>query len=818
MLDSTELSVNNQLFYNYSLSPELLNSIFPFHLVFDSNLRIVQVGKVLARLYPQITFGNLLEDHFVLDRPNISLTFELICQKTRSLFLLKSLVNNMPLKGQMIFVKEQNLMFFLCSPWITDLKSLKSFNLSLKDFATHDPVVDYLFLIQAQNTALSDSRNLTEKLTEQKIKLNQTNRKLQVQYSITKILEEVSNFEEAAHKALGTIGTTLDCQVGILWSIDRTTDLPKVENFWTTDEDKYAALRAVSKTVSLHTDLGLVHSIHQRDKPIWIEDIVDFPNCSRYNRAYEAGLRRAFAFAIKQGEAVIQIFEFFSSEIDNLEESLKTTIIDIRLRLEQFAERYRAENAKKVANAANQAKSEFLANMSHELRTPLNGILGYAQILRQSTTLSEKEQKGVAIIYQCGTHLLTLINDLLDISKIEARKTELHISEFHFPSFLQGVVEICSIKAEQKGIEFLYEPGDRLPASVEGDDIRLRQVLINLLGNAIKFTDRGAVTLKIQMIENEQIRFQVQDTGTGMSQEQLTKIFLPFEQVGSAKKQVGGTGLGLAISHRIVEMMGSELKVSSKLDQGSIFWFDINLKETKSWAEASQLLSASTSKIIGYAGKKRQVLVVDNCWENSSVVVNLLEPLGFEMLEAENGKAGLNKALEWQPDLIITDLSMPIMDGHEMTAQLRQSSAIASDLVIIVSSASVFESDRQKSLQVGANDFLPKPIQKETLLQTLQTHLNLEWLYQQPTELSELSQTSNNVVQITQETKIIPPPAEEIAILHDLSRKGLINDLLKEIERIEKLESKYQPFTQQLRDLAKKFKLRQIKSFIEQYL
>jgi signal transduction histidine kinase/FixJ family two-component response regulator len=481
------------------------------------------------------------------------------------------------------------------------------------------------------------------------------------------------------------------------------------------------------------------------------------------------------------------------------------------------------QEAKEVADSANQAKSEFLANMSHELRTPLNGILGYAQILQQSRSLEDKEKKGVNIINQCGTHLLNLINDILDLSKIEARKMELHPVELHFPSFIQGVVEICQIKAQQKGITFTYESDPNLPMGVEADEKMLRQVLMNLLSNAIKFTEQGRVRLIVQALSTSsepptkhRLRFEVEDSGIGIKSEDIAKIFLPFEQVGSIKKQSEGTGLGLAISQKIVEMMGGTLQARSQLEVGTTFWFEIELQETAQWNTLTSIASVD-GNIIGFEGQQRQILVVDDRWENRSVVVNLLEPLGFTMLEAENGQEGLEKVREYQPNLVITDLAMPVMDGHEMIAQLRQSSEIPSDLAIIVSSASVFESDRQKSLEAGANDFLPKPIQKETLLQSLQKHLNLEWVYEEPIQNQAINGVENSYP-VTQPREMIPPSADDVTILHDLSRKGLINDLLQEIDRIEALDPKLLPFTQTLRDLAKGFKLRQIKAFIEQYL
>ncbi len=324
-----------------------------------------------------------------------------------------------------------------------------------------------------------------------------------------------------------------------------------------------------------------------------------------------------------------------------------------------------------------------------------------------------------------------------------------------------------------------------------------------------------------------------------------------------------------AISQKMVEMMGGKLQVESELNKGSTFWFEIELKETASWQETNRL-AATVGKIIGFKrdlplrdsplggftdlrdtslrvgdplkkvsrvkeqsrarpsatrasssnGAKGKVLVVDDRWENTSVVVNLLEPIGFETMEAENGSEGLAKALEWQPDVIITDLTMPVMDGHQMLAHLhlRTSSDISADLIVIVSSANVFESDRQKSLEAGANDFLPKPVQQEVLLQLLQKHLNLEWIYEQAESIAEPGKASENIALAIQDGEIIPPSTEEVNILLDLSRKGLINDLLKEIDRIEELDPQFRLFTQTLRDLAKGFRLKQIKSFIEQFL
>ncbi|MGL5806646.1 MAG: ATP-binding protein [Xenococcaceae cyanobacterium] len=480
------------------------------------------------------------------------------------------------------------------------------------------------------------------------------------------------------------------------------------------------------------------------------------------------------------------------------------------------------KEAKESADTANQAKSEFLANMSHELRTPLNGILGYAQILKQSKNVPVEEKKGVEIIDRCGTHLLTLINDILDLSKIEARKMELHIVEFHFPSFLQSVVEICRIKAEHKGINFIYEPDRHLPIGIQADEKLLRQVLMNLLSNAIKFTDRGGINFEVttQKLEDgkqqsqslHRIRFQVSDSGIGMSQEDLKKIFLPFEQVGNIQKKAEGTGLGLAISSNIVEMMGGNLQVNSRVNEGSVFWFEIELTETTAWAETAKLLDSKL--IVGFKGNPKKILVVDDRPENRAVFVQLIKPLGFETNEAEDGQQGLKVAASWQPDLIITDVAMPVMDGYEMIEQLRLSPQLK-DIPAIVSSASVFASDKQKSLNSGANDFLPKPIQVESLLEILRKHLQLEWVYEEQ-ELKDSQETA--IVTSNASTELVFPEAEDMNLLQDLIRKGLINNLLKEIDRIEKLDNRFVPFTQKIRQLARSYQLKQLRTFIEECL
>ncbi len=519
---------------------------------------------------------------------------------------------------------------------------------------------------------------------------------------------------------------------------------------------------------------------------------------------------------VKEIGVLAQSFNGMAQQLRESFRALEKTNEDLENRVEERTTEL--QEAKENADTANQAKSEFLANMSHELRTPLNGILGYAQILDASKEIDGQDRKGVEIIKQCGSHLLTLINDVLDLSKIEARKMELHPTEFHFPSFLQGVAEICRIKAEKKNIEFAYIHNGQIPTGIRADEKRLRQVLINLLSNAIKFTEKGQVsfTIETEMMDNVhgeeaklyRIRFKVKDTGVGIAPDEVGKIFQPFEQVGNVKKQGEGTGLGLAISQSIVAMMSGTLQVKSELNQGSTFWFDLVLPEGAAWAQSDQ-----QGAVTGYEGQVRKILVVDDRWENRSVVVNLLRPLGFELLEADNGKEGLEQIFENHPDLVVADMAMPVMDGHEMLRQLRQSPA-GKDLPVIASSASVFETDQLQSLEAGADLFLPKPIELDSLLVALKDLLNLEWILNTENE-GKNSQSMNHAEIYSEE--ITPPAEEDLKILKDLSRRGLINDLLVEINRIAEQDSQYHAFTQQLHQLAQGYQLKKVRTFLEQY-
>ena len=409
-------------------------------------------------------------------------------------------------------------------------------------------------------------------------------------------------------------------------------------------------------------------------------------------------------------------------ELQQLNISLEQKVSDRTAELEQ---------AKQAAEVANQTKSTFLANMSHELRSPLNAILGFAQLMNRSNTLSPEHQEQVEIILQSGEHLLNLINQLLDLAKIEAGKITLNETNFNLYNLLQDLEDMFSLKAENENLFLKFTCGETVPEYICTDQIKLRQILINLLNNALKFTSKGGIDLKVacEPIASSQIRliFAVKDTGVGIEPEEINQLFQAFTQTKTGKEIQEGTGLGLSITQKFVQLMGGKIQVNSQVGMGTTFSFDIQAHSIENIDLSPEIYP---KQVIGLVPHQPiyKILIVDDKFSNRKLLFQLLQPLGFQLKEAANGKEAVEIFQGWKPDLIFMDMIMPIMGGSEATQQIKMSSQ-GNNTVIIAVTATVLEDQKAQIFAMGCDDFITKPFREFHIFEMMKKYLGLEYIY-----------------------------------------------------------------------------------------
>jgi signal transduction histidine kinase/CheY-like chemotaxis protein len=493
------------------------------------------------------------------------------------------------------------------------------------------------------------------------------------------------------------------------------------------------------------------------------------------------------------------------------------------------SERRKAEaalqQALQAAQAASIAKSRFLSNMSHELRTPLNAILGFSQVMVRSNSLSSDQKEQLKIINRSGEHLLNLINDILSMSKIEAGQIALNENRFDLYQLLEDIEQMLKLKAISKDLQLIFERASDIPQYVQTDENKLRQILINLLGNAIKFTAYGHVTLRVEkgrvleknrpknLRSNTYLLFEIEDTGPGIAPDELDTLFDPFVQTEAGRKSMQGTGLGLPISRQFVQMMGGDIAVSTQLGKGTIFTFGILAIEI---AEAEERSLSTTQQVIALEPNQPayRILVVEDVKENRQLLLKILEPLGFQVREAVNGREAIALWSTWKPHLILMDMRMPVMDGYEATKEIKtleQQSAVAGEnhsspadswpTKIIALTASAFDEDRANIMAAGCDDFIHKPFREPMLFDKLAQHLGVRYIYQE--DLPPSLPQSATLRKLTSDDLNVMPP-EWIAQFQQEVLCANDQLILKLIEQIPESETS---LAQALTDLVNNFRL-----------
>ena len=468
------------------------------------------------------------------------------------------------------------------------------------------------------------------------------------------------------------------------------------------------------------------------------------PSLSDDLKSFIAGGDMSLSFEKKvtdQDEA--QYYNVTFSQVLDVSEKFSGVVVVIEEITAQKHVTEELRRAKDAADAANRAKSEFLANMSHELRTPLNVILGYSQLMQRAPSLSPGYREYLNTINRSGEHLLGLINDVLEISKIEARRITLDPCTLNLHAMFRDLHAMFKVRTNDKGLSFELSEIRNLPRYVVADESKFRQVLINLLGNAVKFTDKGGIAVRVttkgETSEKMRLVVEVEDTGPGIAEDELDMVFQSFEQTAAGRKSQGGTGLGMVISRNYARMMGGDITVTSRVGAGSTFRFESELKEGRE-ADLGEMLPER--RVVGLAPGQvvPRVLVVEDKEENRTLLVKLLELTGFKAREAENGEKAVELFEKYSPHFIWMDIRMPVMGGLEATRRIK--AAPGGDSVKIAAlTASVMEEECESILAAGCDDFVRKPCQESVLFEVMAKHLGVKYLYDEdPEETSTASE------------------------------------------------------------------------------
>lgn len=673
------------------LSAELLGQAFPFHFVVDRALTVVQSGHVLSRLCGDLD-GRKLGERLTLVAPETELRFEALRDQPRNIFLYRIAPDGPTLKGQMMSESGGDHLLFLGTPWLTDVSQLAQYNLELSDFATHDPLSDLLFLLQAKTSALHDTKQLAKKLTEKGVRLRESEKRYR---GVVDGVREVI-FQTDMEGKLTFLNPAWTATFG--FSVEHSLGRPIEDFVHPEDRACCSALHARVLSGQVKDGQAPMRFVTNTEKARWI------------------AVRSALL--LDASDRVVGVM----GTLDDITE---------RKLAEEAQMRSRAELSRTL-----RLKDEFLANMSHELRTPLNAILGLTEALIECAygPVNEQQTSFLKNIEESGRHLLALINEILDLSKIEAGTLEVDVQPTSVADVCTASLRMVKQLASRKKQKLSIQLEEDLP-EVLADERRLKQVLVNLLNNAVKFTpDGGSIGLEASYeAPAGAVRISVRDTGMGISPSGLKMLFKPFVQLdGGLNRKHEGAGLGLSLVHRLTELQSGSVSVESTEGVGSRFSVVMRAIGSGADDEADEADDASDepaseakeSGRLHSSGPVRTILLAEDNDMNIRTVAPYLQYSGYRVEIARNGLEALSAAQLNPPDLVLMDVQMPQMDGLTATRQMREDPRLAK-IPVIALTALAMPGDRERCIEAGATDYVSKPVRLKQLVSLIRSHLKL---------------------------------------------------------------------------------------------